>query len=279
MSYIYNLSGQKLIKNAKNGQFGKFLKNWSLRSNSVTRQVSFNRTKIVGKCQNIKNSNATFRELFKQCVVEQWYIFVLLIHCDYMYPLIAGLPNELIMFWHQYPYLFGVIFCKFRSFASEMWVNFRQLAYKGHYFMSLFFKGLLRFGFDYRFLFGGTIFGHLPSFARILNGRFPQSCQSYQVCVYYPPPHSKESVNSGNILHCSKLDSTHSVLKKNKNVSFHFCCRKFFKPKKIREIEEKKIYFLNFFKFSLVWKIFGCRIFFAFFLREFYDMVWASVAR
>ena len=34
--------------------FGEFLKTWSLRSNSVTRQVSFNRTKIDGKCQNWK---------------------------------------------------------------------------------------------------------------------------------------------------------------------------------------------------------------------------------
>ena len=48
-NYVYILSGQKLTKNA---QFGEFLKTWSLRSNSVTRQVSFNRTKIGGKCQN-----------------------------------------------------------------------------------------------------------------------------------------------------------------------------------------------------------------------------------
>ena len=34
--------------------FGEFLKTWSLRSNSVTRQVSFNRAKIGGKCQNSK---------------------------------------------------------------------------------------------------------------------------------------------------------------------------------------------------------------------------------
>ena len=47
--------------------FGEFLKTWSLRSNSVTRQVSFNRTKIGGKCQNGKNSNATFWVIFKQC--------------------------------------------------------------------------------------------------------------------------------------------------------------------------------------------------------------------
>ena len=32
--------------------FGEFLKNWSLRSNSVTRQVNFKRTKFGGKCQN-----------------------------------------------------------------------------------------------------------------------------------------------------------------------------------------------------------------------------------
>ena len=34
--------------------FGEFLKTWSLRSNSVTRQVNFNRSKISGKCQNSK---------------------------------------------------------------------------------------------------------------------------------------------------------------------------------------------------------------------------------
>ena len=43
--------------------FGEFLNIWSLRSNSVTRQVSFNWTKIGGKCQN---SNATFWVFFKQ---------------------------------------------------------------------------------------------------------------------------------------------------------------------------------------------------------------------
>ena len=34
--------------------FGEFLKTWSLRSNSATRQVSFDRSKIGGKCQNWK---------------------------------------------------------------------------------------------------------------------------------------------------------------------------------------------------------------------------------
>ena len=44
--------------------FGEFLKTWSLWSNSVTRQVSFNRTKIDRKCQN-----ATLWVIFKQCEV------------------------------------------------------------------------------------------------------------------------------------------------------------------------------------------------------------------
>ena len=34
--------------------FGEFLKTWNMRSNSVTRQVNFNRTKISGKCKNWK---------------------------------------------------------------------------------------------------------------------------------------------------------------------------------------------------------------------------------
>ena len=44
-------------------QFGQFLKSWSLWSNSVTRQVSLNRTKIGGK---YPNSNGTFWVIFKQ---------------------------------------------------------------------------------------------------------------------------------------------------------------------------------------------------------------------
>ena len=38
---------------------GEFLKTWSMRSNSVTRQVSFLWTKIGGKCQNSKNWNCS----------------------------------------------------------------------------------------------------------------------------------------------------------------------------------------------------------------------------
>ena len=50
----------KSIKSAKNIQFGRVFENLKLRANSVTRQVSFNRTKVGGKCQKFKNSNATF---------------------------------------------------------------------------------------------------------------------------------------------------------------------------------------------------------------------------
>ena len=42
------------LKMVKMVNFGEFLKIWSLRSNSVTRQVSFYRTKSGGKCQNTK---------------------------------------------------------------------------------------------------------------------------------------------------------------------------------------------------------------------------------
>ena len=53
-------------------QFGEFLKTWSLRSNSVTRHVSFNRTKTGGKCQN---SNATFWVIFKHCAQGPFFYF------------------------------------------------------------------------------------------------------------------------------------------------------------------------------------------------------------
>ena len=46
--------------------FGEFLKTLSLRSSSVTRQVSFNRTKNWWKMPKIKNSITTFWAIFKQ---------------------------------------------------------------------------------------------------------------------------------------------------------------------------------------------------------------------
>ena len=65
-SYVYILSGQKLIINAKNDPFWRVV--FCLQSNSVTRQVTFKRTKIGRKCQNWKIKNATFYGIFKHCV-------------------------------------------------------------------------------------------------------------------------------------------------------------------------------------------------------------------
>ena len=57
------------LKMPKMVHFGEFLKTRCLRSNSVTRQVSFIRTKMP----KFKNSNATFWAIFKQCVfVRNW---------------------------------------------------------------------------------------------------------------------------------------------------------------------------------------------------------------
>ena len=43
--------------------FGEFLKTWILRSNSVTRQVIFNRTKNGEKCQNWKSQMRHFEQI------------------------------------------------------------------------------------------------------------------------------------------------------------------------------------------------------------------------
>ena len=48
---------KSLLKMPKMVHFGEFFENWSLQSNSATRQVTFIRTKIVPK---LKNSNAIF---------------------------------------------------------------------------------------------------------------------------------------------------------------------------------------------------------------------------
>ena len=71
-SYVYILSGQKLIQNAKNGPFRRVLKTRSLRSNSVTRQVSLNRTKIGGKCVILSN----FQTMWCQKLFSQYKVFL-----------------------------------------------------------------------------------------------------------------------------------------------------------------------------------------------------------
>ena len=52
------MTGQKFIKNGKK-KFGEFLKTWRLRSNSVTRQVIFKKTKIDENAK-IKNQMRHF---------------------------------------------------------------------------------------------------------------------------------------------------------------------------------------------------------------------------
>ena len=69
-SYVYILSGQKLIKNAKNAQFGEFLKTWSLGSNSDTRQVNFSRKKLVENTK-IQKCKWDILVIFKQCGYEK----------------------------------------------------------------------------------------------------------------------------------------------------------------------------------------------------------------
>ena len=58
-SYVYILSGQKLIKNAKNIPFWRVFENLKL----AVKQC-YQTGQISGKCQN---SNATFRVIFKHC--------------------------------------------------------------------------------------------------------------------------------------------------------------------------------------------------------------------
>ena len=52
--------------------FGEFLKTWSLRSNSVTRKASFNRTKIGGKCQKCQKFKCDILSDFQTLWIEAW---------------------------------------------------------------------------------------------------------------------------------------------------------------------------------------------------------------
>ena len=51
-SYVYILNGQKLIKNAKNGQFWRVFENLKLAVKQCYQTGHFYKTKIGGKCQN-----------------------------------------------------------------------------------------------------------------------------------------------------------------------------------------------------------------------------------
>ena len=63
-SYVYTL-----LKMPKMVHFVEFMKTWSLRSNSVTRQVTFDMTKNWWKMPKLKNYHATFWVIFKHCAI------------------------------------------------------------------------------------------------------------------------------------------------------------------------------------------------------------------
>ena len=60
------------LKMPKIVHFGEFLKTWSLRSNSVTRQVIFNRTKIGRKRQNSKFQMRHFKWFSNNVKKVEW---------------------------------------------------------------------------------------------------------------------------------------------------------------------------------------------------------------
>ena len=63
-SYVYILSGQKFIKNAQNiVNFGEFLKTWIFQSDSVTRQVNYDRTKMI-KMPKLQTSFDLKRDIY-----------------------------------------------------------------------------------------------------------------------------------------------------------------------------------------------------------------------
>ena len=62
-NYVYILSGQKFIKNAKNAQFGECLKKSEACGQTVLPDKNWR------KMSKLKHSNETFWAIFKQCDV------------------------------------------------------------------------------------------------------------------------------------------------------------------------------------------------------------------
>ena len=92
------------LKMPKMVHLGEFLKIWSLRSNSVTRQFTFNRTKIGWKCQH---SKIQMRQLwvvhrFSYHIMSQHKIFIPVLLQVFFYPLFlhANPQKNLYLFFH-----------------------------------------------------------------------------------------------------------------------------------------------------------------------------------
>ena len=101
------------LKMPKMVNFGEFLKTWILRSNSVTRQVILNSTKISGKCQNQKIQMRHFVE-FSNNVRNHDYVVRLdevpdfpLWKCDFLHMICdCRKTNFKIAFLHVIPFLY-----------------------------------------------------------------------------------------------------------------------------------------------------------------------------
>ena len=72
------------LKMQKNDQFGEFLRTWSLRSNSVTRQVTFNRPKMVENAKINKLKCDIFSD-FQNNVSDKISVKVSLFYCGWRF--------------------------------------------------------------------------------------------------------------------------------------------------------------------------------------------------
>ena len=123
-SNVYILNGQKFIKIAKNWS----LLAWSLRSNSVTRQVTYNRPKIGGKCQNsnIQKCNilSDFQTLCKWLITLNFRAKILILQSIYrpkywfFFLTKKSILNPSFGTNIQSRYLYFIVFCRFSHFNS-----------------------------------------------------------------------------------------------------------------------------------------------------------------
>ena len=77
-SYVYILSGQKLIKNAKNSQSWRLFENLMLAVKQCYQTGHFKQDKNWWKMPKLKISNETFWVIFKHCVLSPYSMISLL---------------------------------------------------------------------------------------------------------------------------------------------------------------------------------------------------------
>ena len=98
--YVYNLNGQKFIKMPKMFHFVEFLKTRRLLSNSVTRQVNLNRTKMSAKFQNWKVQMWHFRWFSNKVKYENQEIKV-----QQSSDFVLIMTKEALIWWTFYNYV------------------------------------------------------------------------------------------------------------------------------------------------------------------------------